>query len=124
MEAQTPAKQELKNWIDRLDNDIIMLLLQSLKEAPSLEEWFWEDIAPEQKKHIITALKKAKNSDKYSQKDLWNDIKRQYKRAKHDEISEEQMQEIKRRVERIESGEAELIPGEQVIARLKKKHGL
>jgi hypothetical protein len=40
METQTAKKQELKNWVDHLDDEIMLLLLQSLKEVKNLEDWF------------------------------------------------------------------------------------
>jgi hypothetical protein len=98
MQAQID-KQELKNWIDTLDNKITLLLLQSLKEAPSVEEWFWEDISTEQKGHIIDALKKAERSDEYSQKELWEEVKYQYAHKDINEPPPEALKESLRQAE-------------------------
>jgi GTPase Era involved in 16S rRNA processing len=78
MQTAQIDKTELKNWIDSLDNEITLLLLQSFKEAESLEDWFWEKLSAERKNEIIGVLKRAKKDDEYSLKELWEEIKYQH----------------------------------------------
>ncbi len=108
-------KKELKDWIDTLDDEITLLLLQSLKNSPNVEEWFWNNISAEQKQHIIHSLKKAKESDTYTQQELWQDILRAYTYKPDPEVEKGQIEEAKRRMKQLESGKAQAIPLEEAI---------
>lgn len=115
-------KKELKHWIDELDDDIILLLLQSLREAKSLKDWFWDDISAQQKRHIIDALKKAKESNSFTQQQLWKEIEFQYapENQPDPEIERLQLQEVKKRIAQYEK-DGKSIPGEQVHREIEKR---
>jgi hypothetical protein len=105
METTQVDKQELKHWIDRIDDEIILLMLQSLKKAESLEDWFWDKIPSEQKQSIIKSLQKAKKNDTYTQGELWAEIEYQYSPENlKEEYSEGLAQALKRGMEDIKAG--------------------
>lgn len=119
MQTDQIDRQELKDWIDTLDDEITLLLLQSLKKAPSIEDWFWENISARQKKHLINALKKAKHSNKYSLKELWEEIKYQYSQEHIEEFSEAQKKSLRRAEEDIKAGN--LYTSEEVWAEINSR---
>src|SRR5699024_10866089 len=91
--------------IDRVDDDITLFLLRSLKKAPSLEDWFWNKISSDQKQHIIESLKKAKESNNYTQQELWKEIEFQYSRENMREVeSEDLRQALKQGMEDVKAG--------------------
>lgn len=105
MQTTKSTKKELKHWIDRVDDDITLYLLQSLKKAPSLEDWFWNKISSDQKQQIIEGLKKAKESNNYTQQELWEKIEFQYSRENIEEFeSEDLRQALKQGMEDVKAG--------------------
>lgn len=105
MQTQQIDKQELKNWIDELDDEIILLLLQSLKRAESLKDWFWEKLSTERKAEIIGVLKRAKQDDEYTPKELWDIIEYQHT-VELPPLSETQKEALHESLKRAEEGKS------------------
>jgi hypothetical protein len=103
MEALQIDKEELKNWIDELDDEIILLLLQSLKRADSLKDWFWEKLSAERKQEIISILKKARKEGEKTPEELWEIIEYQHT-VELPPLSESQKKALHESLRRSEEG--------------------
>ncbi|MDZ7657648.1 hypothetical protein [Fodinibius sp.] len=55
----TIDKQDLKDWIDQLDNKAYLVTLQSMKNRSTGED-FWDNLPEETKQNINQAKKEAK----------------------------------------------------------------
>jgi hypothetical protein len=105
MQTHQVDKQQLKNWIDELDDEIILLLLESLKEAENLQDWFWEGLSTERKQEIIHILKKAQQGGEYTPKELWNMIEYQHT-VELPPLSKSQKKALHESLQRAEEGKS------------------
>lgn len=66
-------KQELKNWIDRVDDQAILEGIQSLKESTESTEGsdWWHEISDAEKAGIKRGLDDAKAGRVISNEDFW-----------------------------------------------------
>lgn len=70
METKT-AKQELKNWIDSVDDQAILKSIQQLKESIENPKISWDNLPKRVKQAIQQARKDVKAGRIVSNKDFW-----------------------------------------------------
>lgn len=71
-------KQELINWINDLEDQVILQILQSVKNSHTKGDW-WDAIPEVAKEGIERGEADIQAGQVYSSKEFWNEISRRRK---------------------------------------------